>query len=171
MTARPDRTTGHVGPAARRTGARAARALALATATAALLAACSVTNTITTQSDDEVSDGVRVELGQVRAGNVLVVTSAQGGTGTVVGFLTNSGAEDVEVAVGGGDESAATVRVPAGGTVLLGPDHEEVLVGSAEPGATAALTFTVDGGRTATVPAPVLDGTLPDYAGLVPEGD
>jgi hypothetical protein len=29
------------------------------------------------------------------------------------------------------------------------------------------LTFTVRGGRTATVPVPVLDGTLPEYAELL----
>jgi hypothetical protein len=166
VTARPDRTAGRT-TAPRPARGRNLRAAALALAAAAALAGCSATNTITTQTDDEVSDGVGVDLGPVRAGNVLVLTAAEGEEGTVVGYVANAGSGAVEVAIGAGTD-ATTVEVPAGGTALLGPEHEEVVVDPAgAPGSTMDLTFTVRGGRTATVPVPVLDGTLPEYAELL----
>ncbi len=159
-----------------RTPRRAWRGAVLAAVLAPValaLAGCSATNEITTSRAYEPSDGIGVEVGDVRAGNLLVVATAEGGPGAVVGYLTNSGDDTVQVSVApeGADDQGTQVRVPAGATVLLGPDHEPVDLDAvpAAPGGTVPLALVVDGRRSAVVAVPVLDGTLPEYADLVPE--
>ncbi|MFI2753124.1 hypothetical protein ACGIF2_06785 [Cellulomonas sp. P22] len=133
------------------------------------LAGCSATNQLTTTIDYSASDGVRTELGDLTAENLLIISSAEGAPGALQGALTNNGSNDLDVEVGPEDGETVTVMVPTGSTVLLGGSQGETvtLTTTAPPGAVEALTIeTADG--TDTVSVPVLDGTLSEYSSLVP---
>jgi hypothetical protein len=150
----------------RRTGS-----LAAALAATALLAGCSATNPITTSFDYDPSDGVGERLGDVRVGNILVLTSEEGAAGTVIGFVANSGRTDASVALAVGGEQSVEIDVPAGQTVRLGPEGDETVELAAVPGAPGSkveVTVTSDVSGAATFQVPVLDGTFPEYADLVP---
>jgi hypothetical protein len=144
---------------------------AAALAASALLAGCSATNPITTSFDYDPSDGVSERLGDVRVGNLMVLTSEEGAAGTVLGFVTNSGSQDASVTLAVGGEESASIDVPAGGTVRLGPDCDETIdvdAVPARPGSKVEVDVTSDVGGSSSVLVPVLDGTLPEYADLVP---
>ncbi|MFS0702040.1 hypothetical protein AB6N24_18885 [Cellulomonas sp. 179-A 4D5 NHS] len=137
----------------------------------AALAGCSATNPITTQEPYAASDGVRVTLGDLTAENLLVLTSGAGEPASLQGALSSDAAEAVEVtfALEDGTEVGA-VEVGAGDGVLLGgTDGEQLHFTSADvPGATTDVTITTAAGGSETIAVPVLDGTLPEYADLVP---
>ncbi|WP_205693034.1 hypothetical protein [Cellulomonas sp. IC4_254] len=148
-------------------------------ALAAALSGCSVTNEITTERPYSASDGVRATLGDLTAENLLIVAEAADAPGALQGALTNRGDDTltVELSLEGSTER---VRVESGATVLLGggageggadgDQREEVVFDTAgAPGSTVELTLSTDAAGEQTVPVPVLDGTLPEYADLVPE--
>lgn len=148
-------------------------------ALAAALSGCSVTNEITTERPYSASDGVRATLGDLTAENLLIVAEAADAPGALQGALTNRGDDTltVELSLEGSTER---VRVESGATVLLGggageggaddDQREEVVFDAAgAPGSTVELTLSTDAAGEQTVPVPVLDGTLPEYADLVPE--
>lgn len=150
---------------------RRAGSSAAALATAALLAGCSATNPITTSFDYDPSDGVSQRLGDVRVGNLLVLTAEEGGPGTFVGFVANGGGQPASVVIAVGGEQSDEIEVPAGQTVLIGPEGDQTVeVGAvpAAPGSKIEVTVTTDVSGAATVQVPVLDGTFPEYADLVP---
>lgn len=130
-----------------------------------LLAGCSATNPITTQDDYDASDGVGIELGDVRLINVLVLGEGEGEPGVVVGSLTNEG-DDADVTLALDGSEASRISIDAGETLLIGgADGEEVEVEAlpGPPGSFVDLTVS-SGAGTITVGVPVLDGTLPEYA-------
>ncbi len=63
-----------------------------------------------------------------------------------------------------------SVVVPAGETVILGPEAGEVPLATvpAPPGSLVTLVLTSDVDGSVSVQVPVLDGTLEQYATLVP---
>ena len=106
-----------------------------------------------------VSDTVSVQ-------NLMIIAAAEGAPGALQGGVVNNGAEPASVAIGD-----VIVEVPAGATVLLGGSTGDKLVidqTTVAPGANAQLTVGLDGATGETVFVPVLDGTLPEYADLVP---
>jgi len=135
------------------------------------LAGCSATNPITTQRPYAASDGVRTTLGDLTAENLLILTSGAGEAASLQGAVSNDGAEELEVtfALEDGTE-VGSVEVGAGDGVLLGgTEGEQLLFASADvPGATTDVTITTAAGGSETIAVPVLDGTLPEYADLVP---
>jgi len=137
------------------------------------LAGCSATNPMTTEHEYSASDGVRATLDDVRASNLLVVSSAKGAEGLLLGGLTNDGTEARTVTFTFGDQTA-TVPVAAQSTVLLdgttADGHADVRITSVSvpPGATLPTTIATDTAGSQDVPLPVLDGSQPDYASLVP---
>ena len=148
-------------------------------ALAAALSGCSVTNQITTEVAYSASDGVRATLGDLTAENLLIVAETADAPGALQGALTNRGddALTVELSLEGSTER---VRVESGATVLLGggpgeggadgDEREQVVFDAAgAPGSTVELTLSTAAAGEETVPVPVLDGTLPEYADLVPE--
>jgi hypothetical protein len=153
-----------------RTSARPVVVGAVALVAAAVLSGCSATNPITTEMAYAASDGVRATLGDLTAENLLLVAAAADTPGALQGALTNRGDDDLEVELEL-DGDVALVPVAAGETVLLGgEDGEEVVLDTpGEPGSTVEMTLTTDAAGSQTVPVPVLDGTLPEYADLVPE--
>lgn len=150
---------------------RRTASVAAALAASALLAGCSATNPITTDFDYDPSDGVSQQLGDMQVGNLIVLTSQEGAPGTVVGFVANRGAQDASVVVAVGGQESDAIDVPAGQTVLLGPEGDQAIdleTVPAMPGSKVELVLTSDVAGGATVEVPVLDGTLPEYADLIP---
>ncbi len=135
-------------------------------------AGCSVTNPITTLNDYAASDGTLAEVGELRAINLLVLASAEGAEGTALGGVSNTGAEAVEVTLAFPEGSASTsFDLAPGETVTLGPDQEEhfeIDSVPVPPGTYVELSIGTGRDGTTTVQVPVLDGTLPEYAELVP---
>jgi hypothetical protein len=151
---------------------RSRTAVALSGVGVLALAGCSATNPITTSEAYNVVDGVQAELGDVAARNLLVFTSEEGAAGTMSGAVTNRSREDVEVELAPDGADPVTFDVPAGGTVLLGQDGGEDVeldAVAAAPGAHLTVTLTTGGGGSIDVPVPVFDGTLPEYAEMVPQ--
>lgn len=145
---------------------------ALVAVAALALAGCSATNEITTLADYDASDGVGVELGDLDVANLLVLTAAEGSPGTVIGSVTNRGSDDIALVIGLADGEGTELSVAAGSTVALSPEAEAVGLAAvpAAPGALVALLLTSDAGGSTSLEVPVLDGTLAEYAPLVPQG-
>lgn len=135
------------------------------------LAGCSATNPITTQQPYAASDGVRLGLGDLHAENLMVLTSGEGEAAGLQGAVGNDGADDLTVtfALEDGTE-IGSVEIGAGDSVLLGGTDGEGLVFTSPdaPGATTDVTVSTATGGSETIPVPVLDGTLPEYADLLP---
>ncbi|CAM5788849.1 hypothetical protein [Cellulomonas persica] len=163
--------------------------VAAALASGLLLAGCSATNPIETSKPYDPSDGIGATLGDVRASNLMIVSEGVGKPGVLLGAFTNDGDEDVTltIAFGGVDAAEgaepsadpASIDLPAGETVLLsnavdGGDlqvvNERVAVTAtpAAPGDLAAIAVSSDVSGGTTLRVPVLDGTLPDYASVLP---
>ncbi|TNU76725.1 hypothetical protein FH969_02280 [Miniimonas arenae] len=150
-----------------RTVTRAAGALLAVAA----LTACSP---VLTDEPYASSDGVQLRWGEnasVKGENILVIADAVGGDARVVGGLTNNGTEDAQITFGFTDGDTTRVTVPAGETVLLDPTSgEDVVLADVpvQPGAVVDMTFDTPGLGTQSIAVPVLDGTLAEYADLVP---
>jgi hypothetical protein len=146
----------------------------IATATVAVfavtVAGCS--SPITTAKDYAPSDGIRVVLGSsFSAANLLIISAAEGEPGVLIGGLTNSTDQATTVTLSPDGAADLTVRVPAGATVLLGGDNDPPLAldtVTVAPGAALPMTISTPDGGSESVSVPVLDGTLPQYADLVP---
>ncbi|UZN04040.1 hypothetical protein [Cellulomonas sp. S1-8] len=158
-----------------RTARTAAAGLVLAAALA--VTGCSATNPITTIGDYEASDGAGTTVGSVRVQNMLVVAAAEGAPGVLSGALANRGADDEDVTLTVGDSEPVRVTIPASGSVLVGVSDAPARYGTLDvpvasvdtaPGGLTTLTITTSGGGTVELPVPVFDGSLPEYAALVP---
>jgi len=135
------------------------------------LAGCSATNAITTQLDYAPSDGVRATLGDVTAQNLLIITAGEGEEGALQGAFTNAGRDDLTVTLTTEDDvELAAVPVAAGSTVLLGGSTGEIVTFASPgaPGAAVPLSLSTGAAGAESVFVPILDGTLPEYADLVP---
>ncbi len=136
------------------------------------LAGCSSMSPITSLHPYSPSDGVRVSIGSDLTGeNLLVVTTAKGEPGALIGALTNKGADDESVTLAADGASDAMVEVPAGTTVLFGSKADaplELDKVSVAPGAVLPVTISTPSAGIEHLSLPVLDGTLPQYASLVP---
>ncbi|GGC05126.1 hypothetical protein [Cellulomonas carbonis] len=151
---------------------RAARTLAAGAVVAAVLTGCSATNELTTIGAYDASDGVSASVGDVRVGNLVLVGEDEGEPGRLLGYVTHDGLEGTTVTLSLADGGEpVTVDLEPSGTVQLGDAEGDELVFESLPvipGAVADLVVETELGETTTVPVPVLDGTLPEYADLVP---
>jgi len=160
--------------AASRAASRTARrprywAVPVVVASVVVASACSP---IETDRPYSPSDGLRVDLtDELRGLNLMVVSAAEGEPGTLIGAFANDSSEDVEFDVLPDGGAALTVPVAAGETVYLGAeDGFEAMFGrvDAAPGAVLPVTVSVSSGEEKALSLPVLDGTLEEYAHLVP---
>lgn len=143
-------------------------AASLLTVLGLALGGCTYVAPMDTQRSMVPGDGLNFSLGpQVSVASLLVVTEAEGDPGVLVARVVNSGSEAVQVSISGSgvDEE---VDVPAGRTASIGgvvKGSQEVVIDSVDqaPGALIPLTFSSDAGER-EVQAPVLDGTLEQYA-------
>lgn len=143
---------------------------AIAVAAAAVLSSCSATNPITTTKDYSPSDGVSITLGDVTARNMLVVTAGAGETGALQGTVANSSDSEIAVTLTSGSHKVGVITVPANGAVQIGGDTGKTLEFTVPepPGALTTIGAATGPGGSTSVAIPVLDGTLPEYATLVP---
>lgn len=152
-----------------RTGASVVAALALAV----VLTGCSIFTVGMTQQPYDASDGVSVTVGEVRLVNVIVF-SADGQDGNLTGAAVNSGDEDVDLVLqysSGGDKVEVEIEVPAGTTTLLGSgDAGQVFLPGIDtaPGALLKIYLQYGDRPGKQAEVPVLDTSLPEYAGLRP---
>lgn len=151
-----------------RTGTSIAAALALVGA----LSGCSLYAVHQTLHPYDPSDGVSVDLGDVTILNALVFTE-DGEDGNFTASAVNSGDEDVDLVLqydSDGEKVDVEVEVPAGETVRLGQDGDQILLPgiAAIPGSLLEIYFRHGErpGKQANVP--VLDTSLPEYDGLLP---
>jgi hypothetical protein len=160
--------------------ARLAASAALALGIALGASGCSMVTYQATTEHYDASDGVSLDVGELDLRNVLVV-SDDGIDGTLVMTIVNNGTDDVELAVqfgeGGGDTQ--TIDVEAGSEVVFGVDDvegtdlvEPMLLEGIDtlPGAYLPMFFEYSGAEGVEKAVPVLDGRLPEYEHLVPEG-
>jgi hypothetical protein len=104
------------------------------------------------------ADGSRVDLR-----NMLIVAGAEGGAGQLIGTLTNSGDQPVQVQVGltppdpNTQPEEKTITVPAAGAVQLGtPEVAVVLSGVPAAGRMVGLTVRTQGGGVDDLTVPVM---------------
>ena len=133
---------------------------------------------ITPQSTEvkySASDGVNIpdSDGPLDIRNALIVATEDGSTGNLVAAIVNDTdkAEVLTIEIEGLDP--LTLRVGAHDTVSLGANAEPLRIDDLDtrPGATIEMYFQSGDANGATADVPVLDGTLPYYADLVPEED
>ncbi len=149
-----------------------AQVAAVALGATLALTSCSLTSSITTSLDYDPSDGTAVAVGEVRALNVLLVTTAEGEPAAVVGALYNdheTAAATVTIAVG--DTEETYIIPPMKGILLgLGDGAEEYITEApADPGLFSTYTVTVEDAGASTGALPIVDGTLPQYAEVLEE--
>ncbi|AKV86217.1 DNA modification methylase [Microbacterium sp. CFBP9023] len=119
------------------------------------------------------SDGVNVSDsdGPIDVRNAFIVANEDGSVGNFIGAVVNPTADKatLTMTVSGSDEPF-TVSVPAGKTVSFGADEEPLRIDGLDtmPGATIEIHFQSGDGAGTKTQVPVLDGTLPYYADLVP---
>ncbi len=121
------------------------------------------------------SDGVNVAAssGPLDVRNVFIVANEDGSVGNLVGAIVNPGEDRETLTISFQDIDPFTITVPAGGRVSLGADAEPLRIVDLDtmPGATIDIHFQSGDATGATAAVPVLDGTLPYYADLVPQED
>lgn len=133
------------------------------------LAGCSTQSPITTNMSYDASDGVGATVGAARATNLLVVTAEEGAPGVLVGAVTNDGVEEAAVTFAVEGSRDVDVRVGGGQTVFFGGEEDAIELATVpvRPGGTLPVQMSSPAGGSTTIPVPVLDGTLPEYASLV----
>ena len=142
---------------------------ALGVVVALSLSGCALTSQVTTGKPYAASDGVGGTVDGVVAQNLLLITSGAGAKAALVGSLYNEtgAAVTVEVTV---EKGKASLRIPSMSTVTLGladGDSDLITTSTVAPGRTSQVTISVNKGAPTSKPLPVLDGTLPEYAGIV----
>jgi hypothetical protein len=133
---------------------------------------CTFITPQSTKTEYAASDGVNVSDadGPIDVRNALVVATEDGSIGNFVAAVVNPTDEKATLTITVEGVDPLTVTVPAGGTVSLGADEEPLrIVGlDTKPGATVEIHFQSGDSTGVKTEVPVLDGTLPYYADLVP---
>lgn len=133
---------------------------------------CTFITPQSTKIEYAASDGVNIsdEDGPIDVRNALVIATEDGSIGNFIAAIVNPTDEKatLTVTVEGVDPFAITV--PAGGSISLGADEEPLrIVGlDTKPGATVEIHFQSGDSTGVKSDVPVLDGSLPYYADLVP---
>ena len=156
-------------------GIPGARVLAGATISVAALAlsGCQLASPIQTNVPYQPADGVAVDLGDVQVRDLVIVTDAKGGVGTLSGLVVNRGAEPVTVTFATGPGALASTRaiIPAGTPTRLsgveGVTPVTIPSIAASPGDMVSLVVSTPDAGAPVVSVPVL---LPTgyYASITP---
>jgi hypothetical protein len=153
--------------------ARVAASAGLTALVAIALAGCNFITPQQTLVPYESSDGVSTRVGDVDVLNAVVV-SDDGISGNLVFSAVNTSADDVELAVqfeSGGDKTTLDVDLDAGATGQFGfGDGGQLFLADIDtrPGGLIPIYFQYGDQQGRQVLVPVLDGTLEEYASLVP---
>lgn len=152
------------------TRSRRPAVLAATVLSVCLVSGCSSFSEQTTELQYAPSDGAQGDAGDLAVRNLLFVAEDAESPGALLGVILNSGSEDIDVTLGSENGVEESFRVPAGSSVSLGPDGDEqveVDPVAVVPGRTVPVTVT-GGADSIVLSTPVLDGSLSDYADLVP---
>jgi hypothetical protein len=133
---------------------------------------CTFITPQSTKTEYAASDGINVSDpdGPIDVRNVLVVATEDGSVGNLVAGIVNPTDESATLTIALADSETFTITVPAGDTVSLGADEDPLrIVGlDTKPGATVEIHFQSGDSTGVKAEVPVLDGSLPYYADLVP---
>lgn len=143
-------------------------AAALSVGLAATVAGCSVFSPMTTAMDYPPSDGHQLDLDTVGVRNIMIVAKEKGAPGQLFGSVVNNGLNEATVTFTNASGALAPVKVPAKSVVNLAPLDLSV-ANTPQPG--TLMPFRVSVGQSAgDLTVPIQDGSLPEYATLVPTG-
>jgi hypothetical protein len=151
---------------------RGRRAVAAAALAVMALGAtgCGAINPQATTANYAPSDGISLNVGDVQARNLMLVTNSAEEEARVLGSLVNNteNAQSLTLSVDGG---SVTIDVPAMTTKKLEDDANKTILPSAgaEPGAHADVTAAIDG-ITSEEAVPVVNGALAEYRPYLPGG-
>ncbi|WP_175985401.1 DNA modification methylase [Microbacterium tenebrionis] len=130
---------------------------------------------ITPQSTEiqySASDGINIpdSDGPLQIRNAMIIANEDGSVGNLVAAIVNDTDQNEVLTIEAEGLAPLTVRVGAGDTLSLGADAEPLRIDDlgVKPGATVEMYFQSGDATGATAEVPVLDGTLPYYADLVP---
>ena len=149
-----------------------ATSIVLAGLIAASLTGCTFGAVQATRLAYDPSDGIGAEVGDVQVRNALLV-SDDGEVASLVVALVNSGETNVQLTVSWEAESGRVERnvaVPAGETRSLGAETDAMVLEGvdAQPGSRFPVYFQYGDEEGEELGVPVLDGSLDEYADLVP---
>lgn len=148
---------------------RCRRLVAIVTLAASVgaVTGCSVASPQATAIDYTATDGVQTDLGPVQIRNVFVAARTKDAVGALQGVVVNTTDSPSTVTFTGTEGTVGTVTVPAGELVDLNTEPMTIQTVPVWPGETLPMTVaTAD--NNVDLAVPVLDGTLPEYADLVP---
>lgn len=153
--------------------ARVTTALA-ATAGVLALSSCSWISPQTTLKSYDASDGISGNVGDIDIRNIMVISVGKDQPGQVIAYADNTGTSQATVKIEHADsgDAGSSIEVPAQKSVKIDPQggsNVKLNRAGANPGETVNLKVSV-GADTETLAVPVLDGTLPEYAALIPAG-
>ena len=160
---------------ARFPAARAAASVILAGALLLGTAGCSFMSTKATLIQYDPSDGISLQVGEVRALNAMAVLGEDGQTANLAVTLVNSGDRAHNVVLqyeAGNAKSTVNAYVPAGEAVSFGGADDKQLLLEGLDGVIAGSVIPVyvqygqEEGALGLVP--VLDGSWAEYAPLAP---
>lgn len=150
---------------------RMRRAALVTTCAAALLSAtgCGYVTQQATTIEYAAADGVNGQVGPLEVKNMLIVATAADEPGRITGAVYNNSNQEVELTMTGPDGGEASLTVPANGEYFIDNDAPEEIIepAGAAPGALSLVTFETSG-ASEDLTLPVLDGTFPRYATMVP---
>lgn len=118
------------------------------------------------------SDGVNVSDadGPLDVRNAFIVATEDGSVGNFVGAVVNPTEERATLTITIAGIAPFVVTVPAGDRVSFGADEEPLRIVDLDalPGSTIEIHFQSGDSTGTKAEIPVLDGSLPYYADLVP---
>jgi hypothetical protein len=134
---------------------------------------CTFITPQSTKVNYSASDGVNVsdDDGPIVVRNAFVVANEDGTVGNFVGAIVNPTQDRGTLTITVAGVDPFTVTVPAGDSISLGANEEPLrIVGlDSKPGSTVEMHFQSGDSAGVKTQVPVLDGSLPYYADLVPE--
>lgn len=133
---------------------------------------CSAINQQSTAMEVTVSDGVQLNMGQLKLRNVLIISEAAGAPGRVIGAFYNQADSDITLTFSGAQGAQTEITVKPGVPLILDDQADKAILSTVaeRPGSVEPLELRQSGAgtETATLQVPVLDGTLSEYKSLVP---
>ncbi|WP_223622056.1 DNA modification methylase [Microbacterium sp. EST19A] len=134
---------------------------------------CTFITPQSTQIEYPASDGVNVSDadGPLDVRNAFIVATEDGSVGNFIAAIVNPTDEKATLTITLVGIDPFTVTVPAGETVSLGANADPLRVVDLDtkPGATIEVHFQSGDSTGVKTEVPVLDGSLPYYADLVPD--
>jgi len=137
---------------------------------------CTFISPQATKIEYSASDGVNVfdPESPLDVRNAFIVANEDGSVGNFIGAVVNPTDERATLTIAvAGVEDPFTVTVPAGDRISYGADAEPLRIVGLDtmPGATVEMHFQSGDALGVKTQVPVLDGSLPYYADLVPSDD